>query len=128
MLSQDTQLLISKDQLKSINEHLTSCDKYIKQLTQIHQELSDEILKVHQNTGDSITEHPNDLEEARKAGQKGDSVIIYPPNANGKHAAFKVTENNDLSIDGMLCMLTKIETKDSLTNIRDQKLYDCSQC
>ena len=111
------------NQLKSIGENLTSGDDYVKHLNKIQKEITDVIKQSHKNACDSNPPYPRNLEEARKAGQDGDVVTIYPENAHGKCAAFLVTENNALTIDGMSCVFIKLETKDSLTNIKDEKTY-----
>ena len=111
------------NQLKSVGENLTSVDDYVKHLNKIQKEITDAIKQSHKNACDSNPPYPRNLEEARRTGQDGDVVTIYPENAHGKCAAFFLTENNDLTIDGMSCVFIKLETKDSLTNIKDEKTY-----
>ena len=111
------------NQLKSISENLTSGDDYVKYLSKIQKEISDMIKQGYKNACHSKPPYPRNLEEARRAGQEGNVVTIYPENAHGKCAAFLVTENNDLTIEGMSCVLIKLESKDSLDNIKDKKSY-----
>ena len=110
------------DQLKSVCEYLTSCEEYNKQLNNIQTTITNEINQKYQDKCQKCPPYPRDLEEARKAGQNGNEVIIFPINANGKCAQFQVTENDELTIKGMTCKLIIRETNNNLTDIVDQKV------
>lgn len=70
-----------------------------------------------------MCDHPQTLEEARRCGQDGWKVQLWPKKANGKSAYFKVTEDDKLTINGINAFWYDLEKLDSFRNIVSEKSY-----
>ncbi|KAK8876514.1 hypothetical protein M9Y10_006728 [Tritrichomonas musculus] len=109
------------NQLHAVNASLTSGSEYVRHSNEIKSTIKNKVHSYYRDRCNECPPYPKSVYEARKAGQNGSIVTLYPPKAGRKSADFKVIGNDEVTIDGMKILFTNLITKDSLTNELERK-------
>lgn len=107
--------------MNSICHSLNSQPEFITSLSQVQSNIADITIEENKKKCDESPPYPKNLEEARKAGQLGNQVTIWPNGQNMKCATFNVNKDNKLEIPNLIALYKEGETKDGNTNIVEEE-------
>lgn len=109
-------------QINAILPTLASKQEFISKINQLQTHISNEVISNKNRRFLECPPFPKNLEEARKSGQNGNQVTLWPNGSNGKCAEFNVI-NNKLTIPGLTAQWFDRETKDGADWVMFENTY-----